>query len=115
MTEVLQVNTTPTNFARLSCPICEKLNGYWHINFKLLFEAKGTVAKRKRCRRCKVRLVYRASFNEESKKIVVLCHMDDKAKRDVAKHFNIDVDEVEEAIKSVNEGGEDVVQPHEAA
>ena len=104
MSEVVQVETKATNNVRLRCPLCEGLNGFWRVNFKHLQEAKGTVSRRKRCKRCQVRLLYRAAFSSESDKVVVLCHMDRKAKVDVARKFEISVEEVEEVIKSVNEG-----------
>lgn len=100
---VTSVETRPSHMCRLACPLCERPNGFWHVNFKALFDAKGSVSKRKKCRRCKVSLLYRAAYNDESKKVAVLCHMDAKAQKQVAKLFNVDLEDVVEAIQSVKE------------
>lgn len=101
--KVTKVEAKPQHMCRLACPICERANGFWLVNFKALFDSKGSVSRRKRCKRCKVRLVYRATYNEETKKVAVLCHMDEKAKKDVAKLFHVDLEDVDAAIASVKE------------
>lgn len=51
---------------------------------------------------CKTRLLYRAYRSKEGVAVVSL--LDDKAKKDLAKHFNVSINDIEAVISEVQEG-----------
>jgi hypothetical protein len=91
--------------------MCERANGFWRVNFQALHKSQGSVSRRKRCKRCKVRLLYQAAFNPETGKVAVLCLMDDKAKVDVARLFQVDMDDVDEALAAAKEDQDELRAP----
>lgn len=91
---------------RLLCPICNTTNGTWRLNFPVLYKSKTKVRRRKRHKNCRVRLLYQAVPGSDGK-IGVTVVLDRKGKEDLAKHFDVGVKEVNDAITEVLAENED--------
>jgi hypothetical protein len=86
---------------RLECIVCDGPCGTWHFNATKLAEVAGSMSRKAKCRHCGIHLVFTARYLPEQDAVGIFAVLTPRAKRDLAKQYEVPLNEVEEIVRDM--------------
>ncbi len=86
---------------KLQCIACDGPCGTWRFNVNALAAVAGQMSRKAKCRNCGLHLVFTARYIPEQDAVGIFAVLTDRSKRDLAKQYEISLDEVKEVIRDM--------------
>lgn len=89
------------SLTKLQCIACEGPCGRWRLNADALAKVAGSMSRKAKCRNCGLHLVFTARYLPEQDAVGIFAVLTERAKRNLAKQYEVGLDEVKEIIRDM--------------